>query len=300
MRAVCLVNSFNYERFLSECLDSLVRQHIPFDQVVIVDDGSTDGSRELIESYCQQHPGWHAVFKQNAGQLSCFNAARPFVRPDDLVTLLDADDVYPPDYLGGLLARAQALNADFYFADVVNFCSGTEQPIASSLAPTQQDWVMPCSSALTRALGIWMGSPTSALAMTGRLFMQLFPYPHERDWITRADDVAVFGSSLLGASKAYLPSLRVAYRVHGANHFHGRRYSPGYRAARDHKLEKLFGWYCDLQHIERQAERKRVLSEYLLVAPLLAKRLGLPAPKRFMTWPERLSAMNRRRKLNRK
>jgi glycosyltransferase involved in cell wall biosynthesis len=41
MRAVCIVNNYNYERYLTTCLDSALRQSRPFDLILVVDVGST-------------------------------------------------------------------------------------------------------------------------------------------------------------------------------------------------------------------------------------------------------------------
>lgn len=296
MRKVCLVNNFNYARYLDDCLRSIEVQTTPFDVVVIVDDGSSDHSREIIASYCERLPGWHAVLKSNGGQLSCFNACRPYVAVDDLVTFMDADDLYPADYLALLCEKVAQLKADFYFAEVARFQSDKEAPIQTARAGGQADFVMPCSSAMTRAFGAWMGSPTSALAVTGRLFLSLFPFPHEHDWITRADDVIVFGSGVLGASKAYVPSVQVAYRVHGHNSFHGRRYSEAEKLRRQHRVDVLLGWYCQQCCLSPAVDVKRLLMEYVMVPRALHHRLQVPSSRRFLTVTQRLALSWRMRR----
>lgn len=289
MRKVCLVNNFNYGHFLRECFRSIELQTLPFDVVVVVDDGSSDDSGDIIRSYCERLPGWVAVMKKNGGQLSCFNASLPFIEDGDLVTFLDADDLYPPDYLARLCEKARELKVDFYFANEVKFRDGKESPITSAHVASERDVVVESSSALTRRFQSWIGSPTSALAVTGRMFRMLFPFPHESDWITRADDVIVFGVGLLGGAKAYLPSLQMAYRVHGTNSFHGRQYSEGYKLRRLHKLDKLFGWYCQQQCIPLNADEKRVLREYAMIPKPLRRRLQVPSTRRFLTPSQRVA-----------
>ena len=46
-----IINNYNYARYLADCLDSALNQTRPFDQVIVVDDGSTDESRTIIEDY---------------------------------------------------------------------------------------------------------------------------------------------------------------------------------------------------------------------------------------------------------
>ena len=52
---ICLVNNYNNEKFIGDCLSSVVNQTKSFDQVLIVDDGSVDGSKDIIQDFCLKH-----------------------------------------------------------------------------------------------------------------------------------------------------------------------------------------------------------------------------------------------------
>src|SRR3954449_8708213 len=92
MRVAVVVNNFNYERFLSTAIESALAQTHPDVEVVVVDDGSTDGSREVIAGYGDRV---RAVYKENGGQASAFNAAFAACT-GDVVIFLDADDALLP------------------------------------------------------------------------------------------------------------------------------------------------------------------------------------------------------------
>ena len=66
-----LINNHNYARYLREATDSALEQTYPRTEVVVVDDGSTDESTEVIRSYGDRIV---PVFKSNGGQASAFNA----------------------------------------------------------------------------------------------------------------------------------------------------------------------------------------------------------------------------------
>ena len=90
--ASIVVNNYNYGRFLAEAIDSALAQtHRPL-EVVVVDDGSTDESRDVISAYGDRIV---PVLKENGGQASAFNAGFAASR-GDVVLFLDADDALLP------------------------------------------------------------------------------------------------------------------------------------------------------------------------------------------------------------
>lgn len=279
MRSICVINNYNYGRFLNECLAGVLAQTSAFDAVVVIDDGSTDDSRDVLEALRARHDALEVVFKPNGGQLSCFHAALPYVHDDDVVVLCDADDVLPTDYLERLLPRYASRSTDLSFCEPKKFSAPGDPPLATALDSDQEDVALPCTSALARRCKWWFCGPTTCIALTGRLYRELFPYPFEADWRIRADDVIGFGASLLGARKLYIPSLRIGYRVHGDNHYFGRTQSPQAKVQRNHRLERLFGWYCSRQHISTEASVKVAVAEYRLLPAAFTTRFNLRESK---------------------
>jgi hypothetical protein len=104
-----VIDNFNYERFVGEAIASALAQTGPDVEVevVVVDDGSTDGSRRIIESFGQRV---RSVFTENGGQGSAFN--RGFeVSTGDVVLFLDADDRLLPAAAGTVARRLAADHA---------------------------------------------------------------------------------------------------------------------------------------------------------------------------------------------
>jgi glycosyltransferase involved in cell wall biosynthesis len=85
-----LINNYNYGRFLGEAIDSALNQTYSTIEVVVVDDGSTDNSLEIIDRYCDRIV---KVAKQNGGQGSAFNAGFEKCK-GEFICFLDSDDVF--------------------------------------------------------------------------------------------------------------------------------------------------------------------------------------------------------------
>ncbi len=87
-----IINNYNYGRFLREAIDSALNQTYCYREVIVVDDGSTDDSNEIIESYRNRII---SVIKENGGQASAFNAGFA-VSQGDIICFLDSDDIFLP------------------------------------------------------------------------------------------------------------------------------------------------------------------------------------------------------------
>src|SRR5688572_27945750 len=87
-RISVVITNYNYAQFLSQALDSVFAQTQRPHEVILVDDGSTDGSRAVIERY-----DVHAIWQANAGQSAALDAGVA-AATGDVVCLLDADDAW--------------------------------------------------------------------------------------------------------------------------------------------------------------------------------------------------------------
>src|ERR1700690_294673 len=85
-----IINNYNYARFLSTAIDSALSQSYRSIEVIVVDDGSTDNSRDIISAYGDRVI---AVLKGNGGQASAFNAGVS-ASHGDIICFLDADDLF--------------------------------------------------------------------------------------------------------------------------------------------------------------------------------------------------------------
>jgi glycosyltransferase involved in cell wall biosynthesis len=236
MKISCLINNYNYAEHIADAVDSALRQTVPFDEIIVVDDGSTDGSRDLLARRYGRNPLVQIVAKRNQGQLSCFNEG--FARSTgDILFFLDADDVYEPNYVEHALEiYHRDSDIDFVFCERRLFGQRDDLQLRY---PEDRD--LGYSAIATALLHAWIGGPTSCLSMRRSVLEQILPLPFVQAWRTRADDCLVFGASLAGARKFYLAEPLVRYRVHTENRFFGRRPDDGAVYRRRLAINALFG-----------------------------------------------------------
>ena len=100
MQISVYITSYNKERYISETIDSVLAQTLQPHEIIIVDDGSQDDSREIIQSYVNRFPESiiPVLNEQNLGIAACRNIALKRVI-GKVVTYLDGDDIFYRDKL---------------------------------------------------------------------------------------------------------------------------------------------------------------------------------------------------------
>jgi glycosyltransferase involved in cell wall biosynthesis len=154
-----LINNYNYGRFVGRAIESALWQQVPEVEIIVVDDGSTDQSRSVLEAY-----GYRVkvLFQENQGQAAAINAAVQF-SSGDILCFLDADDWWAP---GKLLATAAAFrsnpNASLVYhrlQPALTDGSLTLKPIPRTLCSGD------LSPQLAKSAGWWPFPMTSAIAV---------------------------------------------------------------------------------------------------------------------------------------
>lgn len=94
MKTTCIVSSFNSSNFVVEAVNSVLNQSVSFDEIIVVDDRSTDNSVEILEKNFSFNERVKLILKEkNEGQLSSFNKGY-LASTGDIIFFLDSDDVY--------------------------------------------------------------------------------------------------------------------------------------------------------------------------------------------------------------
>jgi len=89
-----IISNYNYEQYIAEAIESVLTQTYQDFELIIVDDGSEDNSKSIIQKYLMRYPKKiKAIFKGNGGQASAFNEGYKLAQ-GDIIAFLDADDYW--------------------------------------------------------------------------------------------------------------------------------------------------------------------------------------------------------------
>ena len=106
-----IVPVYNVEDYLEECLNSIQHQTYTDIEVILVNDGSRDGSKEICERYCQQDSRFHLINQENKGLSGARNRGMT-ESSGEFITFVDSDDVLKEDMLEQLLKHMTSEEMD--------------------------------------------------------------------------------------------------------------------------------------------------------------------------------------------
>lgn len=106
-----LVPAYNVEKYLPQCLDSIVNQTYQHLQVVVVDDGSKDNTLSIAQEYAAKYSFVEVYHQENAGVATARNNLLSHVK-GDYVLFVDSDDWIELDMVEFLISKATENNAD--------------------------------------------------------------------------------------------------------------------------------------------------------------------------------------------
>lgn len=101
-----VIPSYNHACYITQAIDSVIRQTHSNWELIVIDDGSTDKSRELLDATYFGHPRIRIFYQDNQGAHHAINRGVSMAK-GRYISILNSDDVYHPDRLQTLLAHAQ-------------------------------------------------------------------------------------------------------------------------------------------------------------------------------------------------
>jgi glycosyltransferase involved in cell wall biosynthesis len=213
MKVSVVISNYNYGRYLTKAINSVLSQTHSDVEIVVVDDGSQDDSRSVITQLQQTAPDKiKAIFQTNQGQGGAFNAGFA-AATGEIIAFLDADDVWKPHKL-------QRIVEVFNQSDVVgvmhhlDVIDGNDNSInnASTQGPKLSEDL---ATLIVKTGNAWCFPPTSGLAYRREALEKVFPIDPVK-WRIWADGCIIYCTAFLGKIKTLHENLGY-YRIHGAN-----------------------------------------------------------------------------------
>lgn len=166
-----IVPVYNTCEYLPECLDSLGRQDVDL-EVVVVDDGSTDGSREVIERYRDRDSRIRAFFQENRGPAAARNRGLDAARGSH-IAFLDSDDWLEAGSLGSLYRRSLETEADMVMGKTWYYYSPERIELRYKLPPAMAGSVVSGKTAFPE------------LMRAGGYVPMIYNYLYRREWLEK-------------------------------------------------------------------------------------------------------------------
>jgi Glycosyl transferase family 2 len=234
-----LMGAYNYEQYVGRAIESALEQEYPPDrlELIVVDDGSTDGTAAVVADLAKRHPGRIRLIRQaNGGATAATNRAL-VEATGDLICLLDADDVWLPQktrrQVEMLIERPEL---GMVFSDM--FVVDAEERITQSSHAWGVGTIPQRPYARVLAANV---ATQSSIMIRASLRPQFAPIPSVipyADWW--------FSLSAARVSEVdYIREPLALYRQHGSNLTGG---VTGASAVREHRKEVFFQLWC-LRHL---------------------------------------------------
>ena len=123
-------------RYLDDCLESIVSQSERDLEIVLVNDGSSDGSEGLCDRWAARDPRVRVIHQTKQGSSVARNVGIDAARGQYL-TFVDSDDILSPDLVRGLLVAARQTGADIALGELVQFPDGGVPEFATGTTITE-------------------------------------------------------------------------------------------------------------------------------------------------------------------
>jgi glycosyltransferase involved in cell wall biosynthesis len=236
-----VINNYNYGQYLSDALDSALTQIAESDEILVVDDGSTDNSLDILSRYESEY-GIRVISQANQGQMK---AVREGIRAAkrEVILLLDSDDYFLAGYLDRLRKIYQD-NSDIDFAFTGAIVGGSDAAQLKEIRDNL-DRMELCPGKIgptkwsTLLFYEFVGVPTSGISLHAALARKILSLPMSIDATQKisvfrakllglsesearmsgfnADGIIVRSASILNAGKYYDDKPGFFYRIHGKN-----------------------------------------------------------------------------------
>lgn len=218
-----VVPSYNYEKYITECLESIEKQDYKNIELIIVDDCSKDNSKVLIEKFinkCRNNNRFmdikYAEHTENKGAHYTINEGIEQAK-GKYIAVINADDLYESNRFSRIIPKMEKERANIAFSDVeiINGKSILAQGEEAESFRNIQKRISECGKVSYALMSQNVAISTGNMVFTKRLYNELYgfkeyKYIHDWDFILRA---AILQEPI------YIEGTKYYYRLHNDNSF---------------------------------------------------------------------------------
>lgn len=143
MRYSIIVPVFNAEKTLRRCVDSLLGQNCTDAEIILVNDGSQDGSAAICEEYARDHTMIRYISQQNAGVSAARNAGLDAAQ-GEYVLFVDSDDYVVPFFFSAINETVETGCADWvHFSSYIDDGAGKRRYVRKAVCDSSREELLP-------------------------------------------------------------------------------------------------------------------------------------------------------------
>lgn len=154
-----IVPVYKAEAFIARCVDSILSQTLPEFEMILVDDGSPDGSGAICDEYARRDGRVRVIHRENGGAAAARNTGLDFAS-GDWIAFIDSDDIAHPDYLRFLHEAVVNNHADVAACRYKSFSDEYELTCGEAFYKLSPD----------TPESYWVGDRTGATVPWGKLY----------------------------------------------------------------------------------------------------------------------------------
>ena len=238
-----IVPIYNVEKYLAECVDSLIGQTYENTEVILVDDGSKDSSGRICDEYTSEFPDKYikVVHKENGGLVSAWKAGVE-ASTGEYLSFVDGDDWVDMNMIAEMTAKATGSEYEIISSDyVIEYSRGGGKSVYQRLTPGEYDRVKIEKEVIPHLLGNEQRLIHVSRCMklfSRKLFLDNIKYSDEK--LRMGEDFIVTIPCFLDAQRIYVMDHKAYYHYRYVNESMVHKYDPNLEA----NIERLFNDAC--------------------------------------------------------
>lgn len=154
MKVSVIIAAYNAEKYLAETLDSVTHQTLEDYEIIVVNDGSVDTTKEILENYQKRYTNLRVINKENGGPSSARNIGLD-IAVGEYIYFLDADDILAPEALKALYSTIVEREADLVIAKYDVFDRYKTIPVKNINGLVQRECIEKYNTMILWTFALW-------------------------------------------------------------------------------------------------------------------------------------------------